>query len=198
MLEAVQKKYGVTGRVPNQEVPELDFVNQDKAFAFVYPLLKDHGGEIYAHGLFHMLTFEGALKWNELMTAEYFSDLNNQLYCFAITWQGCVMAINLANDEVYLFDPATAEYFSIEDTSLAEFWGESFHEIEHEAFYPEDFQATLSALGLRSVPENQGIGHKISLFLGGKDEMENLELIDTEVLWETQIQIAETINEIPE
>ena len=45
---------------------------------------------------------------------------------------------------------------------------------------------------------DKSIGHIIYLHLGGQDDVDNLEIVDTEVLWELQIEIANRINEIPD
>ena len=46
------------------------------------------------------------------------------------------------------------------------------------------------------LPFDQSIGYKVPLHLGGEDGVHNMELIDTEVLWDLQYQIASRINEL--
>ena len=46
------------------------------------------------------------------------------------------------------------------------------------------------------LPFDQSIGYKVPLYLGGESCVHNMELIDTEVLWDLQYQIASRINEL--
>lgn len=197
MLKAIKNKYQVSELLTNEGVTRKQFEDEYPLFSFVYNLIDKDGGEVFAHGIFQIFTFQKALKWTGLITNNYFTEFRYKLFCFAVTWQGCILAVNDSNDAIYLFDPATCEYFALEDISLKKFLEEEFLRIEEEIVYPEDFRNTMSFLEIRNLDSNQSIAHKISLFLGGKDAFENLEIVDTEVMWDLQIQIAEGIEEMP-
>ena len=46
------------------------------------------------------------------------------------------------------------------------------------------------------LPFDQSIGYKVPLYLGGENCVHNMELIDTEGLWDLQYQTASRINEL--
>ena len=198
MLGNIKKKYTITHYINNEDITKKEFLNSYSDFEDIFPLLKTLGGNIFNNGIFQIFTFEKAYHWTNLITKTYFPELKNSLFCFAITWQGCILAIDDEDNSIYLFDPATCEYFAIENTSLDEFLETEFLENEEEIIYPEDFLNSMSFLNRKVLDSEFSISHKVSLFLGGKDEFENLEVINTEVMWELQIQLAEAIDEIPD
>ena len=196
MLETVEQRFRTTYRVESAPISEKEFANRDRAFAFAYPLMGPHGGKVFHRGMFRIFTVEEAEKWTGLMTDDYFDELRHQVYCFCITWQGCVIGVDTDNANIYLFDPATCEYFVVEGLSLHEYLNSALDDVLEESFYPGQFHEALHALNLDVVPVGQSVGYQKSLLLGGEDETYNLELIDSEVMWDVQIQIAESINQI--
>ncbi len=197
MLEQINKKYNILKILPNEAISKADFEEEYQSFDFLYGFIAENGGKIYENGMLQFFSFQKALKWTKLVTNNYFTELKNQIFCFGITWQGCILAVDKDNQSIYLFDPATCEYFALEDTSIEKFFKYDFVEIEDEVIYPEDFRESLSYLKINNLDSDKSVGYKISLFLGGEDNFENLEIADTEVMWELQIQIAEGINETP-
>ena len=193
----IEEKYSNYKTLSNEKINEEDFKEKYPSFIFMYTFISEHGGKIFEKGMFQFFSFQNAFKWTKLISHEYFAEFKNQLFCFAITWQGCIIAVDKNNQSIHLFDPATCEYFALEDTSIKNFLQDEFIEIEDEIIYPEDFNNSLSYLKIENLNSEKSIGHKVSLFLAGEDSFENLEVIDTEVMWDLQIQIAEGINEIP-
>ena len=198
MLSNLKKKYTVTHYLNNEDIQKKNFYDEYPDFNSVFPLIKKYGGYVFENGLFHIFTFSKAYHWTELITKNYFPELKNSLFCFAITWQGCVLAINDKDEAIYLFDPASCEFFALEETSLEEFFDTVFLDNEDEIIYAEDFLNSMKYLKRSILDSEFSIAHKISLFMGGKDEFENLEVINTEVMWELQIQLAEAIDDLPD
>ena len=126
MIRNIIKKHPITHNLNNENISKKEFLNDYPFFKSIFPLIKKHGGDIFENGLFHIFTFSKANHWTKLITENYFPELKNTLFCFAITWQGCILAINEEDNTIFLFDPATCEYFAIEDTSLEEFFDSVF------------------------------------------------------------------------
>lgn len=198
MLKNILKKYKVTHYIENQKTIKKDFLDEFDSFKNCFSLISKYGGYIIENGMFQIYNFEKASKWTNLITKSYFPEFKDTLFCFAVTWQGCILAINDKDDSIYLFDPATCEYFAMEEVSLEDFMTEIFLENEDDIIYSEDFLNTMTHLKKETLDSECSVTHKVSLFLGGEDKFENLEIIDTEVMWDLQIQIAEGINEIQE
>jgi len=53
-------------------------------------------------------------------------------------------------------------------------------------------------LGLEGLNSNQSVGYKLPLFLNGKTDSSNYEIVDTKVYWDIQYQIFNQIKDLPE
>lgn len=60
------------------------------------------------------------------------------------------------------------------------------------------FEEALGILHLEGLNKNQCVGYKLPLFLNGKADSSNYEIIDIGVYWDTQYQIFNQIKDLPE
>lgn len=189
------KKFKQTFKIENTLKGE-DFI---KDFEFAKPLIENYGGVTFNNGLFRIHTKASANQWTTLLTQQYFKKEmeGENLFCFGFNWQGCMYCINSSNDKIIYFDPATCEYFSAEDISLTEFLDDILTDNEYDIISEEYFEEAFEDLGKPELSFHKSYGHKQYLHLGGEDDTTNLEIVNTEVLWDLQIQLAESINELP-
>ncbi len=103
--------------------------------------------------------------------------------------------INYTNTKIVYFAPATTEFFEA-DFSIQDFFEKILLGNEYDILFEDYFDEAKDYFKIKSIPFAKSIGHKVFLHLGGEDDVQNLEIIDTEVLWELQIQTADRINEI--
>ena len=194
------KKYRLTYTEKNGQVELSDFLNNFHGFGFVYQLISECGGQVFNNGLFKIHTFDMVSKWTTLLTQSYFKDEleNRQLICFASNWQGCMYCVNRENTALTYFDPATCEFFSSDGISLSDFFDDILINGEYDIIFEEYYDEAIARLNFDKLDYQQSVGHKIYLHLGGEDSVDNLEVVDTAVLWEMQIQIAERINDLNE
>jgi hypothetical protein len=115
------------------------------------------------------------------------------MVCIASNWQGLMYCVDYGNKNITYFDPATCEYFRAE-FSLEELFNDILVNGEYDIIFEEYWKEAYKHLKIKGLEYENSIGHKKYLHLGGKDNVKNLEIVNTEVLWELQIQIAETIN----
>ena len=168
-----------------------------KKIPFKYSeLLLDLGGYAFNRGLYTIHTFESSLKWADLLST-YFPGYKNEILPFASDWSGrqyCVA--RKGNEGIYVFDPADLQDYFLDENLI------NFHEItladDPDNLDYNDFKEALEILKLRGLNSNQCIGYKIPLFLNGKADTSNYEIIDMEVYWETQYQIFNQIKDLPE
>lgn len=194
------EKYSYSYSEPNQNINKETFKDEYKAFSFIYDLIYQYGGDVFNKGLFKIHTFEYIQKWTNLITKNYFKkEIEGQeLICFASNWQGCMYCVNSENNLITYFDPATCDFFSADNTSITNFFDDVLVDGEYDIIFDDYFKDVIRYLKINKLNYDESIGHKIFLHLGGEDSIENLEIINTEVLWDLQIQIAERINEIPD
>ena len=95
-----------------------------------------------------------------------------------------------------LFEPGTGEVLDI-PFSFARFH-EQLDELREPAlagsFFASWAQANPDLLPLSAA---QCVGYKVPLFLGGKDTLENLEVIDLEVYWSMSGQLRQDTRTLP-
>lgn len=191
------QKFKVTEKVENKHIDVNSYFNKDE-FPFVKKIVDDFGGCIFNKGLFKIHTFEYVHKWTNLLKEFFKEEMPDfNLLCFATNWQGNMYCINSSNSEIVYFDPATCEFFEAE-FSIDEFFNSVLVDGEYDIIFEEYFEEAQAYLKFDFIPYDKSLGHKIYLHLGGREVVQNLEIVDTEVLWELQIQTANRINEIPD
>lgn len=184
----------------NNAMSQSSFCGFYPSFEFIYDIICKYGGMVFNKGLFKIHTFEYIKKWTELITQNYFKNelkernLQN-IICFGSNWQGCMYCINSTNNTIVYFDPATCEFFSAKDIPIHSFFNNILVDAEYDVIAEEYFQEVCNFHKLDKLEYSESFGHKIYLHLGGEDDAHNYEIIDTEVLWELQMQVAERINE---
>jgi hypothetical protein len=192
MITKFLNKYKITDKLNN--IKTVDVIDNK----FLYDLISNHGGEIFNNGLFKIHTFEMMSRWTDLISDIYFKDETKgiSLYCFASNWQGCMYCINKENNLIIYFDPSTCEFFECEETSVEDFFDSILVEGEYDIIFEEYFEEAKDYMKFGKVNYDESVGHIIYLHLGGEDDVNNLEIVNTEVLWELQIEVAKRINEI--
>jgi hypothetical protein len=168
-----------------------------KEIPFKYSeLLLDLGGYSFNKGLYTIHTFESSLKWADLLS-KYFPGYKNEILPFAFDWCGRQFCVARKGYEgIYVFDPSDLQDLFSDENLL------DFHNItlvdDSGILINNYFQEALEVLNLNGLNSNQCVCYKLPLFLNGKDDSSNYEIIDTEVYWETQHQIFNQIKDLPE
>lgn len=136
------------------------------------------------------------------LVAEAFPEFAERSCPFGYDWLGRQFAvdsarINAGQPLVLLLEPGTGEVLEIPLAFSA------FHEeelIEYaDAALAAGFFRDWSASGQKAVPlrRDQCVGYRVPLFLGGRDEVENLELSDIEAYWSICGQLRRGVLNLP-
>ena len=189
----------VSYKANNETIEKSNFVEKYPNFDFIYDLIASYGGFVFDEGLFKIHTFEYLEKWTNLITCNYFKNelKDEELICFASNWQGCMYCIDSKNNSIIYFDPATCDFFKADGITLNLFFDNILVDGEYDIISEEYFKEAFSYLKSDRLEYGDSFGHKIYLHLGGEDQPENYEIVNTEVLWGLQIQLSDRINEIP-
>ena len=116
----------------------------------------------------------------------------------AFDWMGRQFAIDLNDsNKNYLFDPATGEDFELEQ-SLSDFFNEELVVYRDDTLVTDDFKIVIKKFNIDFLPPDKCIGYKKLLFLGGGDNLENIEIIDMDIYWDLNYQIFSKINKMEE
>lgn len=164
------------------------------------PFFDNLGGASFNDGLYRIIHPADLSRWQDRIHLA-FPDFEGRIMCFGFDWLGRVFTLDNKRMEdgqaaVLMFEIGTGEVLEIPSNL------ESFHETElmnfGEAALAISFhEKWLNAGG--AVPRyDQCIGYKIPLFLGGKDEVENLETSDIDVYWHLIGQLVRKTKGLPE
>jgi hypothetical protein len=159
-------------------------------------LLAPLAGTTFSHGLYRLYGSREIARWTTAVE-EVFPAYKGRIRCFARDWlcnQFCLDASRKDGGEaqVLLFEVGTGDVFKIPATLLA-FHESTLVEEADQALSAEFFSKWREENPLPLPPE-VCVGYKTPLFLGGADEVDNLEPIDADVYWSIAGQLVREIN----
>ncbi len=166
-----------------------------------YPELAGRfAGCSFENGIYR-LHDEGTGPRGEAWIAEAFPKFASRGCPFGYDWLGRQFAVDSGRLEggeplVLLFEPGTGEVLEIPFT-FARF-REQLDELREPALAGSFFASWAQANpGLLPLDVAWCVGYKVPLFLGGKDTIENLEVIDLEVYWSMSGQLRQGTRTLP-
>jgi hypothetical protein len=175
------------GNAPRSEVPDWN------------DLVDLFGGSSFERGLYRVVRGCQAPDWDARIAAA-FPQFGHRVTCFGFDWLGRVFAIDPKRLEygqpgVVMFDPGTGEALII-PRSLSSFHNEELVDYADAALASDFHKRWLSGGG--AAPEyDQCVGYQTPLFLGGTDDLENLEVTDIEVYWHLTAQLVLKTRNLP-
>jgi hypothetical protein len=158
------------------------------------------GGRSFARGMYFVHSREEAERANGLVRVA-FPEFEGRISCFGRDWLGRQFSTDSQrgtglDHEVLLFEPGTGEalliptaFSSFHDTTLVDFT---------EAALASGFYDQWLQQGGDAPNREECVGYKQLLFLGGRDEVDNLELSDLEVYWAIAGQMRVQLMGMPE
>lgn len=154
-------------------------------------LVDQFGGISFERGLYRVIRALDVGEWNARVTVA-FPEFNGRITCFGFDWLGRVFAVDSKRSErgqpgVVMFELGTGEALEI-PCNIRTFHDEELIEYGDAALASGFYQQWLSNGG--GAPQyGQCVGYKKPLFLGGVDELNNLEMSDIDVYWHLMGQL---------
>jgi hypothetical protein len=140
------------------------------------------------------------IEWATALARDAFPDFAARIRCFGIDWLGRMFATDAARvvdgeEQVLLLEPGTGEALEI-PAGVRE-----FHDVE----LVEDADAAVAFSFFHQWLANGGsrpgriqcVGYKVPLFLGGTDDLPNLELAEIDVYWTIAAQVLARVRTLP-
>jgi hypothetical protein len=153
--------------------------------------LKEYSGFTFNSGLYRVHKLGDIQKWNEIV-GKCFPDLCKNVFCFSYDWLGRHFALNMSTQveserTVVMLEPGTGEMLEM-PVNFVDFHNHEIVDYREEALAYSFFQKYLETS--QAAPKyNECIGYKVPLFLGGRDDVDNLEgLCCTNLSEESRIQ----------
>lgn len=178
MLERFLRTYPVTCGQPVTEEP-LPTPQALRAAA---------GGRTFAGGLYRIHTAEsGAQRLKDIDAA--FPEAPAHSAPYGYDWLGRQFCATEDDENAtsLMFEPGTGEVLEI-PVHFALIHDDELVDYSNEALASE-FYASYLASGGRAPGLTQCVGYRTPLFLGGQDDLPNLELVDTDVYWHLTGQV---------
>jgi hypothetical protein len=154
---------------------------------------------VYLDGAYRRHFPEDARRFTKL-AVDAFPDFAGRIECFGADWLGRQFAIDFHRvvdgaPQVLMLEPGTGEALEI-PVDEATFHAQELVDEPDAAVAHFFFKGWLSAGGRR--PEyDQCVGYRKPLYLGGADDVTNLELSDFEVYWVLAAQILRQVRGLP-
>lgn len=199
MLERFTERFNVTfpGGVPDGSII---WPGDGKTEPSGYrSLMAKFGGATFDHGLYRLLRPEAVTHWTDVVS-DAFPEYRQRIVCFGYDWLGRQFAVDSGRRDrgealVLMLEPGTGEALEIPAT-LQEFHDVELVEYSDAALAADFFRRWQQAKRYPDVDRQQCAGYKVPLFLGGKDNESNLELIDVEVYWMICGQLRQGIRKL--
>ena len=155
---------------------------------------------MYLDGAYRRHRPEDVARFTDL-AIEAFPEFEGRIECFGADWLGRQFAtdrLRVADGEpqVIMLEPGTGEALEIPVDQHAFHDEELVQEPDAAAAY--SFFTQWAASGGTKPAYDQCVGYKQPLYLGGADDLGNLELVDFEVYWSISAQLLAKIRGLPE
>jgi hypothetical protein len=163
-------------------------------------LIGRFGGVSFRRGLYRVIRATDLDEWKARVSLG-FPEFAGRITCFGYDWLGRAFAVDMQRLErgqpgVVMFEPGTGEALEIPSNLL------TFHHDEliefGDAALAIDFHQRWLASGGAEPGYTQCVGYGKPLFLGGADELENLELSDLDVYWHLMGQLIAKTKGFPQ
>jgi len=158
--------------------------------------LRQFGGCTFDRGFYRVNTrtvVDQAGYW----CADLLPGMTGKLFCFAFDWLGRALAIDLREgnaEQVVLVDPGGGDMLE-SGMSLSEFHETAMVQEDPLArpFY-EEWRSTVPDVG--DIAPQDCAGYRVPLFLGGQDEVDNIELVPLGVYWSISAQLYRGVRKL--
>ena len=149
--------------------------------------IMNYSKESFASGLFRVVDSNN-LEYFKGLVQSCFSELSDDIRVIGFDWLGRIFVSSDTSDsKIYMCDAGSHEILEI-PLGIKEFLNNEIPEYPDELF-ALDFYKEYISQGGTSPSYNQCIGYKIPLFLGGSDDLSNIEQIDFDVFWTIMTQL---------
>jgi hypothetical protein len=182
MFEEFEVEFEPTARAPRSgtPVPSGGDPQLDRLFS-------QWEGVTFEHGLYRVHTAASAAAAKK-MADEMFTGIDDYHFFFAVDWKGRQYAWCTDVKSVAIYEPAYGEAFDPE-ASIAEFHNHSLLEADREILCPAEFEQWRAASGVTDLPFDKCVGLTQPLFLGGTEDLDNMEMSDIGVYWSFTAQL---------
>lgn len=155
----------------------IDYKIEDSVYE---TFLNNFGGMEFGDGVFRVFNKEDLHKWTDIVEEAY-PNFKNKFDLFGYDWLGRCFAIDLRDKNILMFEIGTGEVLNI-PCDLLEFLNVEIP-VYNDACLASTFYKEWIQYSGQKAKVSHCMGYKVPLYLGGEDDISNLEEIDMEVYW---------------
>jgi hypothetical protein len=149
--------------------------------------IMNYSKESFGSGLFRVVDSNN-LEYFKRLVQSCFSELSDDIRVIGFDWLGRIFVSSDTSDsKIYMCDAGSHEILEI-PLGIKEFLNNEIPEYPDELFALDFYKEYISQGGI-SPSYDQCIGYKVPLFLGGLDDLSNIEQIDFDVFWTLMTQL---------
>ena len=150
--------------------------------------IMNYSKESFGSGLFRVVDSNN-LEYFKGLVQSCFSELSDDIRVIGFDWLGRIFVSSDTSDsKIYMCDAGSHEILEI-PLGIKEFLNNEIPAYPDELF-ALDFYKEYISQGGTSPSYDQCIGYKVPLFLGGLDDLSNIEQIDFDVFWTIMSQLS--------
>lgn len=191
--------FGVTEPAYKSDYKLNEYNDLQKSTPGFMELFNRCEGASFGNGLYRLHTLADIQKWNA-MILEAFPAHAGQIECFGYDWLGRHFGLYVDREvggepQIIMFEPGSGDVFEI-PCSFIEFHNDEIPEA-HDACLASSYFSEWLEQHPASLATSECVGYKQVLFLGGEDEVSNLEKGDMDVYWTICAQLLQLTSDLP-
>lgn len=162
--------------------------------------LKIRSSQTFANGLYRVMKLDELTRWTTIASGA-FPEFRGHILCFSSDWLGRIFALNKTKKvagqyQIVMLELGTGLALDI-PVNFEDFHNAELVDFANEALATQFYRDWLKHGG---APPRFGecVGYRTPLFLGGKDVVDNLEVIDMYVYWTLTAQILAKTRSLPD
>ena len=150
-------------------------------------LMSHYAGSSFLGGVYRLHSKSSQSKLNELIESA-FPDYVGRVFVFGYDWLGRQFSLDFGRVEggepqVLMYEPGTGQVLEV-PCGFSEFHNIELVEYSEEALAAEAFGEWLTVgPNFNSLSMSDCVGYSVPLFLGGEDDVSNMELLNLEAYW---------------
>lgn len=158
-------------------------------------ILVNLGGKSFNNGLIYIYTYDEMKRYTKIVE-KAFPQAKGKIYCFSRDWLNRQFAvINYSPFSILQFDIVFEEIIHL-DVTLKDFFEKEILKYKETNLLADEFFQECLNNKMQLIKYNQCVGYRVPPFLGGKDVVDNLQVIDSEIDLELNIQLLNQLKNL--
>ena len=196
MFDSFEKKFTQDSKTQCVKLKKYckTFIDGNDSIEFFFNKFE---GVSFNNGSYRIFRIGNLNEWDNTIS-ETFPRFANLINCFAYDWLGKIFAVNkIDSNQILIFDIGIGNVLEV-PVGFEEFHNKELVEYTDDALSISFYKKWLDSSENKIPKTDECIGYKVPLFLGGIDNVTNLEVINMDVYWNITGQILRKIQNLPD